>query len=123
MHIQNGKIVPNYSYSIRNEKMQSLPNYILKEGDVIMGRRGEMGRCGLVSKTEDGWFCGTGSLYFRPNPTNLTQGFFTIISSQPIKEIFRIKCRWHYNGKSKSKDCKEIPIKLPEIKRTRANCK
>ena len=66
MHIQAGKIQADSSYSISEEKRNSLPNYILAEGDVIMGRRGEMGRCGLVSIKEAGWFCGTGSLYFRP---------------------------------------------------------
>lgn len=117
MHIQNGKIVPNYSYSIRNEKMQSLPNYILKEGDVIMGRRGEMGRCGLVSKTEDGWFCGTGSLYFRPNPTKLNSRFlYYYLSSQPIKKYLELNAGGTTMANLNLKIVKEIPIKLPEIK-------
>lgn len=54
MHIQDGMIEADYSDSISKEKLKSLPNYILKEGDVIMGRRGEMGRCGLVRKKEAG---------------------------------------------------------------------
>jgi type I restriction enzyme S subunit len=117
MHIQNGKIVPNYSYSIRNEKMQSLPNYILKEGDVIMGRRGEMGRCGLVSKTEDGWFCGTGSLFFRPNPTKLNSRFlYYFLSSQPIKKYLELNAGGTTMANLNLKIVKEIPIKLPEIK-------
>ena len=66
MHIKGGKIVPKLSYSVSVEKRNSLPNYILKEGDVIMGRRGEMGRAALVTQKESGWMCGTGSLYLRP---------------------------------------------------------
>jgi type I restriction enzyme S subunit len=116
MHIQNGKIIPNYSYSIRNEKMQSLPNYILKEGDVIMGRRGEMGRCGLVSKTEDGWFCGTGSLYFRPNTTKLNSKFlYYYLSSQPIKKYLELNAGGTTMANLNLKIVKEIPIKLPTI--------
>ena len=116
MHIQNGKIVPNYSYSMRNEKMQSLPNYILKEGDVIMGRRGEMGRSGLVSKNEDGWFCGTGSLYFRPNPTKLNSSFlYYYLSSQPIKKYLELNAGGTTMANLNLKIVKEIPIKLPEI--------
>jgi type I restriction enzyme, S subunit len=116
MHIQNGKIIPNYSYSIRNEKMQSLPNYILKEGDVIMGRRGEMGRCGLVTKTENGWFCGTGSLYFRPNPIKLNSRYlYYYLSSQPIKKYLELNAGGTTMANLNLKIVKEIPIKLPEI--------
>ncbi len=67
MHIQEGKILANRSYTITKNKRDSLPNYIVNEGDVIMGRRGEMARCGLVTEKENDWFCGTGSLYVRPN--------------------------------------------------------
>lgn len=117
MHLQNGKIVANYSYSIREEKMKSLPNYILKQGDIIMGRRGEMGRCGLVSKYEDGWFCGTGSLYFRPNPTKLNSRFlYYYLSSQPIKKYLELNAGGTTMANLNLKIVKEIPIKLPEIK-------
>ena len=53
-HIKGGFIMADTSFSILKSKRDSLPNYILKEGDVIMGRRGEMGRCGLVTKKEVG---------------------------------------------------------------------
>lgn len=66
MHIKEGKIIADKSYSIQEAKRNSLPNYIIKENDIILGRRGEMGRCALVTRNEDGWFCGTGSLFIRP---------------------------------------------------------
>jgi len=66
-HIIDHKIVPDYNFTITNKKYKSLPNYHLKEGDIILGRRGEMGRSAIVTKKEEGWFCGTGSLYIRPN--------------------------------------------------------
>jgi type I restriction enzyme S subunit len=52
--------------TIKKSKYDSLPNYHLKTGDLIMARRGEMGRCGIITENENGWFCGTGSLYLRP---------------------------------------------------------
>lgn len=33
---------------------------------MIVGTRGEMGRCAVVGKNEAGWICGTGSLFVRP---------------------------------------------------------
>ncbi len=84
MHIKNGKILPNISYSITIDKRNSLPNYILQCGDVIMGRRGEMGRCGLVTDKEEGWFCGTGSIYFRPNNQKINSVYLYNYLKSPI---------------------------------------
>jgi type I restriction enzyme S subunit len=66
-NISDGKIELNINKSISEEKFLSLPNYHLQSGDIIMGRRGEMGRCALVTEKENGWMCGTGSLFLRPN--------------------------------------------------------
>ncbi|MBB1388776.1 restriction endonuclease subunit S [Shewanella sp. SG44-6] len=65
-HIIKGQIVPNLNLTLTLQKFESLPNYHLKSGDIIMGRRGEMGRTALVDDSSKGWFCGTGSLYIRP---------------------------------------------------------
>jgi type I restriction enzyme S subunit len=43
-----------------------LSEYRLQPGDVVLGRRGEMGRCAVISEREQGWLCGTGSLIVRP---------------------------------------------------------
>jgi type I restriction enzyme S subunit len=34
-------------------------------GDIVFARRGELGRCALVTASEEGWICGTGSLRLR----------------------------------------------------------
>lgn len=36
-------------------------------GDVVYGRRGDIGRRAFISRRQTGWFCGTGSLRIRPN--------------------------------------------------------
>ena len=47
------------------ETANKLARHLLKAGDIIFARRGEIGRCALVSSDEDGWLCGTGSLRVR----------------------------------------------------------
>lgn len=42
-----------------------LGRHVLRLGDVVFGRRGELGRAGLVSREQVGWVCGTGSLRVR----------------------------------------------------------
>ena len=42
-----------------------LREHILRRSDVVFGRRGELGRAGLVDVEQEGWVCGTGSLRVR----------------------------------------------------------
>ena len=62
-HIIDGKIIPDNRLSISDEKYEELLAYQLRPGDVVMGRRGEMGRCAVV--LDEGYLCGTGSLIIR----------------------------------------------------------
>lgn len=62
-HIIDGKIAPDSKLTVSHEKYEELSVYHLKAGDVVMGRRGEMGRCAVVPC--DGYLCGTGSLLIR----------------------------------------------------------
>jgi type I restriction enzyme S subunit len=66
-HFRQGKIEPDWSLTVPEEKYRDLAQYHLAEGDLILGRRGEMGRCAVISAKEHGWLCGTGSLFVRPN--------------------------------------------------------
>ena len=61
MHILDGKIVPSTDMRINDETLNRLSSYRLCKNDIILGRRGEMGRAALVTAKEDGWLCGTGS--------------------------------------------------------------
>ena len=62
-HIIDGKVTPDNKLTVSPEKYEELSAYHLKTGDVVMGRRGEMGRCAVVPC--DGYLCGTGSLMIR----------------------------------------------------------
>ena len=64
-HIVDGKIVPDDRLTVSDEKYDELSAYHLRIGDVVMGRRGEMGRCAVVEQV--GLLCGTGSLLIRTN--------------------------------------------------------
>ena len=62
-HIIDGKVVPDSRLTISDEKYKVLSAYHLHTGDVVMGRRGEMGRCAVIH--DEGYLCGTGSLIIR----------------------------------------------------------
>lgn len=64
-HIANGKISVDLKLTVSDEKYNDLSAYHLFIDDVVMGRRGEMGRCAVVS--ENGLLCGTGCMIIRTN--------------------------------------------------------
>ena len=64
-HMVNDRIVADFSISVSDEKADKLSSYKLSVGDIVISRRGEMGRCALVDEQADGWLCGTGSFFIR----------------------------------------------------------
>ena len=63
-HIVDGCIVPSDELTISDEKYGEMDAYHLALGDVVLGRRGEIGRCAVVC--DEGYLCGTGSMIVRP---------------------------------------------------------
>lgn len=81
-HIKSGKILLSASVTVSEEKASDLSAYRLQTNDIIMGRRGEMGRAAAITDVENGWLCGTGSILFRLKP-NFDAGFYAQILSSP----------------------------------------
>ncbi len=94
-NIKNGIIIPNFKLCVDRQKYDRLKEYHLKKGDIIMGRRGEMGRCALINDKEDGWFCGTGSLFIRLKTPNEIFSFYLneYLSSDSIKNFLQKESR------------------------------
>lgn len=81
-HIKSGKILLSASVTVSEEKARDLSAYRLQTNDIIMGRRGEMGRAAAITDVENSWLCGTGSILFRLKP-NFDAGFYAQILSSP----------------------------------------
>ena len=84
-HIVDGKVAPDNKLTISEEKYLELSAYHLKNGDVVMGRRGEMGRCAVVPC--DGYLCGTGSLLIRTKGEVTADYIQKIISFPSFKKL------------------------------------
>jgi restriction endonuclease S subunit len=83
-HIVHGKICIDEKMTIDEQKYSDLSAYHLIKGDVVMGRRGEMGRCAVVEV--DGLLCGTGSLLIRVNDNIKADYIQRIISFPSFKK-------------------------------------
>jgi type I restriction enzyme S subunit len=87
MHIGDLKIKPNHNYSISEEKYLELPQYHLKVDDVILGRRGEMGRCAIITEEQGKCLCGTGSLFLTVKKELLDPLFLVYVLSRKTTKI------------------------------------
>ena len=65
VQMNNGYIVRDDSFSVSEETAKLLESYTLYTGDVVFARRGEIGRCAIVTENESNFICGTGSLIVR----------------------------------------------------------
>lgn len=85
MHIQSGKLAPERGFSVTEAKASSLSRYRLRSGDVVLGRRGEMGRAAVATADHVGMLCGTGSLILRPLNTDSTF-LHAVLTSRRMKD-------------------------------------
>lgn len=83
-HIKNLSIVENKKVSVSDEKAEELSTYQLRYNDIIMGRRGEMGRTAAISMREQNWICGTGSILFRLKPEYDAAFYAQILASPDV---------------------------------------
>jgi type I restriction enzyme, S subunit len=84
MHINDGSITPTSSMTVSKEKAENLQEYLLREGDIILARRGVMGRCAVIGIQEQGWICGSGSMIIRTTDRILPEYLQIVLSSRKI---------------------------------------
>jgi type I restriction enzyme S subunit len=86
MHIREGQIFPNADQSVSEAKMKELTRYVLRPGDIVLGRRGEMGRAAVVRVS--GLMCGTGSLILRATSKKVVPDFLCLLLRSPYTCAF-----------------------------------
>jgi len=84
MHINDGQIAPSRSMTVTESAAAGLSEFRLKPNEVIIGRRGDMGRCAVVQPEHIGWLCGTGSMIVRPSLSVDAEFLQRILSSPSV---------------------------------------
>lgn len=92
-HLIDNRIQFDPNNTIIESKHAELKPYHLREGDVVLARRGEIGRCGLVTKKENEYLCGTGSMFLRSNETLCPLFLIYLISTPQITGILLNKAK------------------------------
>ena len=86
-HIRSQRIEPDRTLAVSTDKLHQLGKYVMHENDIVIGRRGEMGRCAVVTAEEAGWLCGTGSLFVRLLSSMNPHFYSWVIGSQRVKDF------------------------------------
>lgn len=84
-HMIDGRIVADHSVSLSIEMAENLDSYRLTAGDMVMARRGEVGRVALVTEAEEGWLCGTGSFLLRFTPEVSREYVWTLFRCNSVR--------------------------------------
>lgn len=113
VHIVNGKLKLDSRFTISNEKANELSSYFLIKGDVIIGRRGEMGRCAVIGDEESGSICGTGSIYIRLKENVLPVFASKVITSPSFKSLLESKAKGVTMLNLSRTIVKDLPIIVP----------
>src|SRR6267142_2910908 len=61
-NIIDGKVSTESIAYIGDVDAQRLTQHRLQKGDIVYGRRGDIGRRAFITQRETGWICGTGCL-------------------------------------------------------------
>ena len=117
INIVGSKIIPDERKAVGKSTAQRLARYSLRENDIVIGRRGEIGRCAVVEPEQAGWLCGTGSFFIRPS--TLTNPYYLahLLRSQHYREqLERLSGRATMPSISNS-DLANLGVRLPPVKR------
>jgi type I restriction enzyme M protein len=111
----NGFSVASIRY-VTECKAQELDRFRLRRGDVVLARRGELGRCAVVREEHEGWICGTGCFVLRP-PTGLDPDYFAAYLRSPeVRNWLELRSTGSTTMKTISLDVLGgLPVVLPDL--------
>jgi type I restriction enzyme, S subunit len=89
MNLIQSRILPSKAMMVNATTRDRLRVYELKPGDVVVARRGELGRCAVVTDKEAGWLCGTGCFVVRLSKYMNPRFFVALFDSAQFRRILQ----------------------------------
>lgn len=115
INIVGTEIKPNTKKMISESTKTKLTNYLLKQGDLVIARRGEIGRCAVVTEAQDGWVCGTGCFFIRPSDKANSQFLAHLLRSISYRVQLEKRCSGATMLNLSNKALATLPISLPKV--------
>jgi type I restriction enzyme S subunit len=73
--MDDGKILTSKVARVDSSHVERLSKHMLRTGDIVFSRRGDVTRFAVVNCAEQGWLCGTGSMRIRLNSPGVDTQF------------------------------------------------
>lgn len=114
--IVDGKLSDESIARVNESHVNRLKRHKIEVGDILYSRRGDVGRCALATKNEEGWLCGTGCLRVTIN-TDIANPKFIFYQLQKKEIIGWVEK--HAVGATmlnlNTSILSDVPIELPNI--------
>lgn len=114
-HINSGVIIPDLQVTVDCLTQKRLEKHKLSEGEVIFSRRGELGRCAVVKKENEGWLCGTGSLKAKLNNKIIPDYAYILISSDSVVSELTLESKGSTMANLNTETLGKIRLPVPPI--------
>jgi type I restriction enzyme S subunit len=114
-HMVNGRIQPDRTVTVSADTANRLASYRMKDGDIVMARRGEVGRAALVTEIEDGWLCGTGSFFLRFHSEVFREYIILLLQSQSVRRFLAGEAVGITMGNLNHGILKRMPLAIPPL--------
>ena len=114
-NILDGQIIADWSNTVGEEIVERSSQHKLVPGDIIFGRRGEMGRCAKVSEIEAGWLCGTGCLNVRLNGLAISEFVSIYLRTPYVRELLKLESVGSTMDNLNTQILSRIPVPVPPL--------
>ena len=114
-NILDGKLVADWSCTVTQEIVARLSQHKLMFGDIVFARRGEMGRCAMVTTNEINWLCGTGSLNVRLSSLAIPEFVSIYLRTAYIRELLKLESVGSTMDNLNTQILSKVPVPLPSL--------
>ena len=98
------------------EIVERLAQHVLHEGDIVYGRRGDIGRRGYIGARNAGWLCGTGCLRISLPPGVLSTRYLHEYLGQPeVIALIAGRAVGSTMPNLNTKILRSIPVEVPPV--------
>ncbi len=108
------RIRPDSIARIPEATAEKLTRHRMQLGDIVYGRRGDIGRRAFVMSHQAGWLCGTGCLRIRPNPRVVNGWFlFNYLGQDDVMGIIKGRAQGVTMPNLNTGVLSSVPVRLP----------
>lgn len=119
-HMVAGSIIPDDRITVDEATWNRLSRHQLKKGDVIFARRGDLGRCAVVTAEQEGWLCGTGSLKAKLNERLIPEYAYLLITSDGVISELSLESKGSTMENLNTETLGRVRIPVPTVSEQRS---